>query len=73
MIFENNNIYNGDDCLMITGPASNIIFRNSYCNGGHGLSVGTLSADTDTTVENIMYVIQVSMGPQGSLTSSSKD
>jgi hypothetical protein len=64
LIFENNNVYNGDDCLMITGPASNIIFRNSYCNGGHGLSVGTLSATSNVVVQNILYVIQVS-GPQG--------
>ncbi|KAF9783457.1 pectin lyase-like protein [Thelephora terrestris] len=54
LIFENNNVYNGDDCLMITGPASNIIFRNSYCNGGHGLSVGTLSATSNVVVQNIL-------------------
>lgn len=42
MLFENNTIYNGDDCLTVGSGASNIHFRNSYCNGGHGLSIGSL-------------------------------
>jgi len=42
MLFEDNEIFNGDDCLTVGSPARNIHFRNSYCNGGHGLSIGSL-------------------------------
>ncbi|KAF9646158.1 pectin lyase-like protein [Thelephora ganbajun] len=42
LLFEDNTIFNGDDCLTVGSPADNIHFRNSYCNGGHGLSIGSL-------------------------------
>lgn len=66
MLFEHNVIYNGDDCLTVGSPSSNIHFRNSYCNGGHGLSIGSLGkggsvADVqnvlieNVTMENSLY------------------
>ncbi|CAL1694788.1 unnamed protein product [Somion occarium] len=42
LLFEGNHIENGDDCLTVGNGAKNIIFRNSYCEGGHGLSIGSL-------------------------------
>ncbi|KAI0368942.1 pectin lyase-like protein [Pilatotrama ljubarskyi] len=42
MLFENNHIQNGDDCLTVGSGAKNIVFKNSYCRGGHGLSIGSL-------------------------------
>ena len=55
-------VYNGDDCLTVSSPASNIIFRNSYCNGGHGLSIGSLGENgAVANVNNVLYVIRVSM------------
>lgn len=45
MLFENNVVFNGDDCLAVSTPARNIHFRDSYCNGGHGLSIGSLGKD----------------------------
>ncbi|KAI0800508.1 pectin lyase fold/virulence factor [Fomes fomentarius] len=42
LLFENNHIQNGDDCLTVGSGAKNIHFRNSYCEGGHGLSIGSL-------------------------------
>jgi len=33
---------NGDDCLTVGNGARNIHWRNSYCEGGHGLSIGSL-------------------------------
>ncbi|KAI0640152.1 pectin lyase fold/virulence factor [Trametes polyzona] len=42
MLFENNHIQNGDDCLTVGSGARNIVFRNSVCEGGHGLSIGSL-------------------------------
>jgi len=60
MLFEDNIIFNGDDCLTVNSPASNIHFRNSYCNGGHGLSIGSLGKGGDVAdVQNILYVIQM--------------
>ena len=73
MLFENNTVFNGDDCLAVGSPAKNIYFRNSYCNGGHGLSIGSLGkGGAVANVRNIMYVIRASVGPE-SLTLHSKD
>ncbi|KAF9783458.1 pectin lyase fold/virulence factor [Thelephora terrestris] len=60
LVFENNIVYNGDDCLAVGSPASNIVFRNSYCNGGHGLSIGSLGKGgsvanvQDILIENVV-------------------
>ncbi|CAK5265960.1 unnamed protein product [Mycena citricolor] len=42
ILLEKNHIVNGDDCLTVTSGATNITWRNSYCEGGHGLSIGSL-------------------------------
>ncbi|EIN14757.1 hypothetical protein PUNSTDRAFT_154807 [Punctularia strigosozonata HHB-11173 SS5] len=42
LLFENNHIENGDDCLTVGSGAINITFRDSFCKGGHGLSIGSL-------------------------------
>ncbi|KAF4611612.1 hypothetical protein D9613_004513 [Agrocybe pediades] len=60
LLFENNHIQNGDDCLTVGSGAKNILFRNSYCEGGHGLSIGSLGkggsvADVqDVLIENVV-------------------
>ncbi|KAK0479680.1 pectin lyase fold/virulence factor [Armillaria novae-zelandiae] len=55
MLFENNHIINGDDCITIGSGASNIHFRNSICEGGHGLSIGSLGKNgAVSTVENVL-------------------
>ena len=73
MLFEDNIIFNGDDCLTIGSPVNNIHFRNSYCNGGHGLSIGSLGkGGAVADVQNVLYVIRV-LGRLTSLTSPPKD
>ena len=73
MLFENNIIFNGDDCLTVGSPANNIHFRNSYCNGGHGLSIGSLGkGGAVADVQNILYVIHI-LWKLVSLISPSKD
>ena len=58
MLFEDNIIFNGDDCLTVGSPAKEIYFRNSYCNGGHGLSIGSLGkGGAVANVRNVLYVI----------------
>jgi len=73
MLFEDNVIFNGDDCLTVGSPARDIHFRNSYCNGGHGLSIGSLGkGGAVANVQNVLYVIYILVG-SGLLTSCSKD
>ncbi|OAX40216.1 glycoside hydrolase family 28 protein [Rhizopogon vinicolor AM-OR11-026] len=38
----NSNINNGDDCVSLKPNSTNIIASNLYCNGSHGISVGSL-------------------------------
>jgi len=73
MLFENNFIQNGDDCLTVGNHAQNIQFkfvpwvllililfielacRNSYCEGGHGLSIGSLGkGGSAADVQNVL-------------------
>ena len=73
MLFEDNIIINGDDCLTVLTPAKNIHFRNSYCNGGLGLSIGPLGKwGAAADVQNVLYVVQMPV-ELGLLTSPSKD
>jgi polygalacturonase len=56
-LYENNHIENGDDCMTVGNGAKNIHFRNSYCKGGHGLSIGSLGKNGAVAdVQNILLV-----------------
>jgi polygalacturonase len=61
LTFENNHIENGDDCLTVGSGASNIIFRNSYCEGGHGLSIGSLGKGGSVASVNNVLIQNVVM------------
>ncbi|KAJ6606793.1 pectin lyase-like protein [Mycena sp. CBHHK59/15] len=55
LLFENNHVVNGDDCLTVGNGAINITWRNAYCEGGHGLSIGSLgSGGSVANVQNIL-------------------
>ncbi|KIY67535.1 glycoside hydrolase family 28 protein [Cylindrobasidium torrendii FP15055 ss-10] len=55
MLFENNHIVNGDDCITVGNGAKDIHWRNSYCEGGHGLSIGSLGKGGSVAdVQNIL-------------------
>ncbi|KAF9002751.1 pectin lyase-like protein [Cyathus striatus] len=55
MLFENNHIINGDDCITVGNGAKNIQFRNTYCEGGHGLSIGSLGKGGQVSdVQNVL-------------------
>jgi len=45
-------VYNQDDCLAINS-GTNIVFKNGYCSGGHGLSIGSVGGRDDNTVETV--------------------
>jgi hypothetical protein len=70
LIFENNYVVNGDDCLTVGNGAKNITWRfvifanamsklmsghrDGYCEGSHGLSIGSLGEDGQVaSVENV--------------------
>lgn len=55
MLFENNHIQNGDDCLTVGNGANGIHFRDTYCEGGHGLSIGSLGKNGQvSSVQNVL-------------------
>ncbi|KAF9449975.1 glycoside hydrolase family 28 protein [Macrolepiota fuliginosa MF-IS2] len=55
MLFERNTIQNGDDCLTVGNGAKDIVFRDSYCEGGHGLSIGSLGKGGQVAdVQNVL-------------------
>ncbi|KAH7928674.1 pectin lyase-like protein [Leucogyrophana mollusca] len=42
VVILNSNINNGDDCVSLKPNSTNIIASYLYCNGSHGISVGSL-------------------------------
>ncbi|TVY44854.1 putative endopolygalacturonase [Lachnellula subtilissima] len=54
-ISENATVYNQDDCVAINS-GTNIIFKNGYCSGGHGLSIGSVGGRTDNTVDGVSFL-----------------
>ncbi|KAE8386168.1 hypothetical protein ETB97_012730 [Aspergillus alliaceus] len=45
-------VYNQDDCLAINS-GEHINFTNGYCNGGHGLSIGSVGGRSKNTVNDV--------------------
>jgi len=46
------NIVNQDDCLAINS-GTNIVFTGGTCDGGHGLSIGSVGGRTDNDVKTV--------------------
>ncbi|KAI5359592.1 Putative glycoside hydrolase, family 28, pectin lyase/virulence factor [Septoria linicola] len=62
VVIQNSVINNGDDCVSFKPNSTEILVQNLYCNGSHGISVGSLGqypGEVDI-VENI-YVYNISM------------
>lgn len=45
-------VYNQDDCVAVNS-GSNMVFEGLYCDGGHGLSIGSIKSDV--TVSNVTF------------------
>ncbi|KAJ8918261.1 hypothetical protein NQ315_014131 [Exocentrus adspersus] len=45
-------VYNQDDCVAIKS-GTNILIEDSYCSGGHGLSIGSVGGRDYNIVENV--------------------
>lgn len=45
-------VYNQDDCLAVNS-GEHITFTNGYCNGGHGLSIGSVGGRSNNVVNDV--------------------
>ena len=54
-IYSNNVVYNEDDCVALTS-GQNVLFENYYCNGGHGMSIGSVGGKSNNTVSQITFM-----------------
>nr|AHJ09939.1 glycoside hydrolase family 28 [Apriona japonica] len=50
---DNINVYNQDDCVAIKS-GTNIVVKDAYCYGGHGLSIGSVGGRDYNIVENVL-------------------
>lgn len=53
MILSSSTVNNQDDCVAITS-GNNITVTDMYCNGGHGLSIGSVGGKSNNNVTNIL-------------------
>ncbi|TVY24009.1 Exopolygalacturonase X-1 [Lachnellula hyalina] len=62
IVIQNSHINNGDDCISFKPNSTNILIQNLFCNGSHGISVGSLGQYVGEfdIVQNI-YVYNISM------------
>ncbi|EAW20375.1 putative polygalacturonase [Aspergillus fischeri NRRL 181] len=56
IVIQNSRIFNSDDCVSFKPNSTNILVQNLYCNGSHGISVGSLGQYVGQVdiVENIL-------------------
>jgi galacturan 1,4-alpha-galacturonidase len=62
IVIQNSVINNGDDCVSFKPNSTEILVQNLFCNGSHGISVGSLGqyvGETDI-IENVL-VYNISM------------
>jgi len=50
LTIQNCNVYNNDDCMALNS-GTNIYFKNNYCSGGHGVSIGSIK--TGNSVDGV--------------------
>lgn len=66
MTFTNLYIVNGDDCVAIKPGTANVVIQQSYCENGHGFSIGSLGEHgAVSSVENILVQNVVLNGTMG--------
>ncbi|KZV74089.1 glycoside hydrolase family 28 protein [Peniophora sp. CONT] len=52
---KGNHIVNGDDCITIGSGTTNVHASDGYCEGGHGLSIGSLGSGGAVAQVNNVY------------------
>lgn len=63
LLVENATIINGDDCIAAKGNTTNLYAKNIYCEGGTGITIGSIGQypetpdyNLNTTFENVKVV-----------------
>ncbi|KAI4718793.1 glycoside hydrolase [Aureobasidium sp. EXF-10727] len=54
MVLRDSTVLNQDDCVAVTS-GNNITVSNMYCDGGHGLSIGSVGGKSNNNVTNILF------------------
>ncbi|KAG9842072.1 glycoside hydrolase, partial [Aureobasidium melanogenum] len=54
MLLRDSRVLNQDDCVAVTS-GNNITVSNMYCDGGHGLSIGSVGGKSNNNVTNILF------------------
>ena len=54
MVLRDSRVLNQDDCVAVTS-GNNITVSNMYCDGGHGLSIGSVGGKSNNNVTNILF------------------
>ncbi|KAF7289489.1 Polygalacturonase 3 [Mycena chlorophos] len=54
ILITNSTVYNQDDCVAVTS-GTNITVSNMVCDGGHGLSIGSVGGKSDNTVTDVFF------------------
>ncbi|KAF2113893.1 glycosyl hydrolases family 28-domain-containing protein [Lophiotrema nucula] len=55
---RNSTVINQDDCVAVTS-GNNVLVTNMYCNGSHGLSIGSVGGKSNNNVTNISFTNSV--------------
>ncbi|KAJ4304727.1 hypothetical protein N0V90_000254 [Kalmusia sp. IMI 367209] len=56
-------VRNQDDCVAVTS-GDNITVKNMYCNGSHGLSIGSVGGKSNNNVTNVLFQDSVVLNSQ---------
>lgn len=58
IVITETTVINQDDCVAVTS-GTNITVSNMVCDGGHGLSIGSIGGKSDNDVSNVLFTNSV--------------
>ncbi|POS68853.1 polygalacturonase 1 precursor [Diaporthe helianthi] len=54
VVIQNAIVYNQDDCVAVNS-GQHVLFKDGFCSGGHGGSIGSVGGRTNNVVRNITF------------------
>ncbi|MCJ1310498.1 hypothetical protein MMC25_004162 [Agyrium rufum] len=54
LVLRDSRVINQDDCVAVTS-GTNIVVSGMYCNGGHGLSIGSIGGKSNNVVDGVIF------------------
>jgi polygalacturonase len=54
VVIDGATVWNQDDCVAVNSGV-NITFKNGFCSGGHGLSIGSVGGRSNNTVDTVTF------------------